>query len=146
MEDDVWVPDSWRDNVHYPAGRREGSCYTVNFPTSRATKMCNVPRSASVGFPVNADHPTGDASEVQAMAAVALFFNGETSEGNYNTDHPFGAFEKHVEEVATKEWLPRFAKAIGRPESDLKLRNNHRAPKSTCMAWWWYENEKCRNK
>jgi hypothetical protein len=123
-----------------------GACYDTNLPMSRKTKMCNVPRNASVGFPVNANHPTGDASEVQAMAALDVFFDGYTEPSDYNVYHTHGTFEKMVADVSRKEWLSNFAEAMGRPLADLETRLNYNVPISTCMAWWWYENEKCRHK
>jgi hypothetical protein len=107
--------------------------------------MCNIPCSASVGFPVNADHPTGDAEEVQAMAAVDIYFNGHTEPSDYNVYHTNGAFEKMVADVPSKEWLPRFARAMGKDISELDTRLNYNVPKGTCEAWWWYKDAKCRH-
>jgi hypothetical protein len=120
-----------------------GNCYVVNFKDSRATTMCNIPEMASVGFPVNENHPNGDASEVQAMAAISIKFNGQTNEGNYDIHNPAGVFEQSIKERFKNVELPRFAAAIQRPEEYLDTRVNLKYPSASCKQWWWYEDAKC---
>jgi hypothetical protein len=122
----------------------EESCYDIDFPMSRKTKMCNIPRSASVGFPVNEDHPGGNTIEVQAMAAVQVFFSGPTTEGDYHVGGPGGKFDLSVMDRAKKDWLPRLTKAIGHPDRQLGLRTNYSMPVGVCNDWFWYEDAKCK--
>jgi hypothetical protein len=70
---------------------------------SRKTKMCNIARSASVGFPVNEDHPGEEATEVQAMAAVEVSFSGYIKEGIYHVGDTGSKFDLSVMDRAKKD-------------------------------------------
>src|SRR5690242_2622593 len=104
------------------AADHRGSCYEANFPGSRLTTMCNIPESASVGFPVNEDHPNRDASEVQAIVAISISSDVRNDWRGFDLVHPQGVFQQDVKRRFKSVDLPKFAAAIGRSVDDMDTR------------------------
>ncbi|KAH7067732.1 hypothetical protein FB567DRAFT_457903, partial [Paraphoma chrysanthemicola] len=133
-------------NLYRIAADHSGSCYEASFSGSRLTTMCNIPESASVGFPVNEDHPNGDVSELQAMVAISISSDVPTKWQGFDLVHPQGVFQQDVRRRFKSVDLPKFAAAIGRSADDMDtrvvLKDSWHAP--ACKEWWWYESSGCK--
>jgi hypothetical protein len=75
------------------------------------------------------------------MAAISVYFSGYTTEGVYNVGHTNGRLDNAVIRRASMHWIPKFAKVIGRPEKDLRLRYCWEMSRDICLAWFWFEDE-----